>query len=228
MEQVVETLTAQVSSGAWAPGERLPSSAELCKELDVGRSTAREAVQVLVHRGLLEARQGSGTYVRTDDSGLPLSLRLRRAAALDVYEARRGLEVEAARLAALRRSEEDLTVLQAASAGRREARARGALPEWAQADLALHRAVFAATHNPVMIALFDSFADAQRQAFEDQTQDPLSDVDTAAQHEALVAAVAARDAVAAVAATRSYLDMCQADLRGPRGGQSLSAQQGRE
>lgn len=228
MQQVVQTLTAEVSSGAWAPGDRLPSLVGLCAELDVGRSTMREAVQVLVHRGLLEARQGSGTFVRADDSGLPLSLRLSRAAALDVYEARRGLEVEAARLAALRRSEEDLAVLHAAATGRREARARGVVPEWALADLALHRAIFAATHNPVLGALFDSFADAQRQAFEDQTQDPVSDVDTAAQHEALVASVAARDPVAAVAATCSYLDMCEADLRRLDGGQFRPhAEQGR-
>lgn len=215
VEQVVEALTGQVSSGTWAPGDRLPSLVELCTELDVGRSTLREAVQVLVHRGLLDARQGSGTFVRADDSGLPLALRLTRAAALDVYEARRGLEVEAARLAALRRSEEDLAVLRAAAAGRREAQVRGAVPEWALADLALHRAVFAATHNPVLGALFDSFADAQKQAFEDQTHDPVSDVDTAAQHEALVAAIAAQDASAAIMATHSYLDMCEADLRQP-------------
>lgn len=220
VEQVVETFTAQVSSGAWAPGDRLPSLVDLSAELDVGRSTVREAVQALVHRGLLEARQGAGTFVRDDESGLPLALRLRRAAALDVYEARRGLEIEAARLAALRRSEDDLAVLQEAASGRREARARGAVPEWARADLALHRAVFTATHNPVLSALFDSFADAQRQAFEDQTQDPVTDVDTAAQHDALVAAVVAQDAAAAVTATCSYLDLCEVDLRrlvGPPG-----------
>ena len=210
---MIAELTAQLANGVWVPGERLPSLTDLCAELDVSRSTMREAVQALAHRGVLEARQGSGTFVRADDTDLPLGVRLRRAAVLDVYEARRGLEVEAARLAAVRRSEEDLAALWAAAQGRRDARTAGVVAEWALADLALHRSVFAATHNPVLAHLFDSFADAQRQAFEDATADPVPQVDTAVEHDALVEAIAAGDPVAAVGATRSYLDTCETDLR---------------
>jgi GntR family transcriptional repressor for pyruvate dehydrogenase complex len=217
--QVIEELVAQVTAGVWGPGDRLPSLTDLCVELDVGRSTLREAVQALAHRGVLEARQGSGTFVRAEDTGLPLGVRLRRAAVLDVYEARRGLEVEAARLAATRRSAEDLGALVAAAEGRRHARTAGVVTEWALADVALHRAVFAATHNPVLAHLFDSFADAQRQAFEDATADPVSRVDTAPEHDALVDAIAAGDPVAAVTATRSYLDTCETDLRNLLAGQ---------
>ncbi len=211
--QVVASLSAQVLDGVWTPGQRLPSLAELGEELDVGLSTIREAVQVLVHRGVLESRQGAGTFVRADQSDLPLSLRLTRAAALDVYEARRSVEVEGARLAALRRTETDLVALRAAAATRARARLCGGLSEWASADLDLHRAVFAATHNPILGVLFDSFADAQAAAFTNQSLDPGSDVDTAAEHEQLVEAVADRDPTAAVAATLSYLDQCEADLR---------------
>lgn len=213
VDQVVETLSAQVLTGAWPPATRLPSLTDLGAELDVGLSTVREAVQVLVHRGVLESRQGSGTYVRMDESDLPLALRLRRAAALDVYEARRSVEVEAARLAATRRTDGDLRTLRSALDLRRAAQAVGAISEWALADLDLHRAVLAATHNPVLGILFDSFADAQQQAFTDQSLDPASEVDTSAQHEALVDAIADRDLDAAVAATMSYLDQCEADLR---------------
>ncbi len=211
--QVVASLSDQVLDGAWVPGERLPSLVELGGELDVGLSTVREAVQVLVHRGVLESRQGSGTFVRADQSDLPLSLRLARAATLDVYEARRSIEVEGARLAALRRTDTDLVTLRAAATRRAQARLCGGLSEWALADLDLHRAVLAATHNPVLGVLFDSFADAQAQAFTDQSLDPGSDVDTAAEHEQLVDAIADRDPTAAVAATLSYLDQCEADLR---------------
>lgn len=211
--QVVTSLSDQVVDGTWAPGERLPSLAELGGELDVGLSTVREAVQVLVHRGVLESRQGAGTFVRVDPSDLPLSLRLRRAAILDVYEARRSIEVEGARLAALRRTDSDLVVLRAAAAQRIRARVGGGLSEWASADLDLHRAVLAATQNPVLGVLFDSFADAQVQAFTDQSLDPASEVDTAAEHDQLVEAIADRDPTAAVAVTLSYLDQCEADLR---------------
>ncbi len=213
MAQVVALLSDQVLDGVWVPGERLPSLVDLGSELDVGLSTVREAVQALVHRGVLESRQGAGTFVRADQSDFPLSLRLARAATLDVYEARRSIEVEGARLAAIRRTGADLVTLRTTAARREQARLGGGLSEWALADLDLHRAVLAATHNPVLGVLFDSFADAQAQAFTDQSLDPGSEVDTAAAHGQLVEAIADRDPTAAVAATVSYLDEAEADLR---------------
>ncbi len=56
MAQVVASLSDQVLGGVWVPGERLPSLVDLGGELDVGLSTVREAVQVLVHRGLMVIR----------------------------------------------------------------------------------------------------------------------------------------------------------------------------
>ena len=157
VEQVIDRIGRAIGSGRWGTGDRLPSVAELAVELDVGRSTVREAVQALAHRGVLDVQQGRGTFVAaTDAQGL--GWWLRRAEVLDVYEARRGLEVDAARLAALRRSDDDLAALQAAIRDRRAAQAAGAVSEWAAADLALHRAVFAATHNPVLGRVFDALA----------------------------------------------------------------------
>lgn len=210
VEQVIAEIAGQIDTGTWPPGHRLPSVAELAVELDVGRSTVREAVQALAHRGVLDVVQGRGTFV-TPAAGD--ALRLQRTEALDVYEARRGLEVEAARLAALRRDDDDLVALRRAAATRREARSAGVVSEWAAADLELHRAVFAATHNPVLQRLFDTLADAQIVAFTRQTHDPGSSVDTSAEHDALVVAVSERDPLAAMTAARGYLEACEADLR---------------
>ena len=219
VEQVIDALTAPIESGEWPPGHRLPAVTGLAAELEVGRSTVREAVQALAHRGLLEVAQGRGTFVAepAPDQGT-WTLRLRRTATLDVYEARRGPEIEAARLAALRRTDDDLAAIEAASADRRAARTCGAIGEWAAADLALHRAVVAATHNPVLGRLFDALADGVHDSFTQQDADPGSGVDTAAEHDALVAAIAARDPEAAAAATRGYLDACEHELRGLLGG----------
>jgi len=212
VEQVIDALTAPVTSGEWPPGHRLPSVAELAAELEVGRSTVREAVQALAHRGLLEVAQGRGTFV-ADPGTDAWALRLERSRARDVYEARRGPEIEAARLAANRRTDDDLAVIEDAAAARRAARTRGAVGEWAAADLALHRAVVAATHNPVLLRVFDALADGVHDTFTHQSADPDSGVDTADEHEALVAAVARRDPDAAADATRAYLDACEAELR---------------
>ncbi|MEJ2860351.1 FadR/GntR family transcriptional regulator [Actinomycetospora flava] len=219
VEQVIDALTAPIESGEWPPGHRLPAVTDLAAELEVGRSTVREAVQALAHRGLLEVAQGRGTFVADPGPGQWI-LQLRRSAALDVYEARRGPEIEAARLAALRRTDDDLAAIEAAVAERRAARTCGAVGEWAAADLALHRAVVAATHNPVLGRLFDALADGVHDSFTHQSADPGSGVDTADEHDALVDAIARRDPEAAAAATRGYLDACEGELRVLLGGAS--------
>ena len=82
-ELAVSQLRDQVLSGQWAVGARLPAETELAQRLEVGRSTVREAVRALVHAGLLETRQGSGTYVRSVTPGSEWESRLRRAAILE-------------------------------------------------------------------------------------------------------------------------------------------------
>src|SRR4051812_50116078 len=63
IDQVIEQLRAQITTGTWAIGTRIPTEAELAQLTGTSRNTVREAVQSLVHSGLLERRQGSGTYV---------------------------------------------------------------------------------------------------------------------------------------------------------------------
>ena len=70
-ESAAESLRAEILSGRWAVGERIPNETALTELLAVSRGTVREAVRVLISKGLLDARQGSGTYVRStvDASG---------------------------------------------------------------------------------------------------------------------------------------------------------------
>ncbi|MEM5543667.1 GntR family transcriptional regulator [Sulfitobacter sp. AS92] len=59
-----DTLTARIAAGDWTPDQPIPSEARLAREFDVSVGTVRKAVDGLVGEGLLERRQGSGTYVR--------------------------------------------------------------------------------------------------------------------------------------------------------------------
>src|SRR6187431_3731034 len=61
--QVIARLRQQITSGAWPVGSRIPTEPELVEQLGVARNTVREAVRALAHNGLLDIRQGSGTYV---------------------------------------------------------------------------------------------------------------------------------------------------------------------
>ncbi len=62
-DQVITELRNQITSGEWPVGSRIPTEPELVEQLGVARNTVREAVRALAHNGLLDIRQGSGTYV---------------------------------------------------------------------------------------------------------------------------------------------------------------------
>ena len=67
--QVSELLHREIAAGHWVPGERLPTECQLAQDLDVAVGTLRKALKVLEDDGLLERRQGSGTYVRKPPEG---------------------------------------------------------------------------------------------------------------------------------------------------------------
>ncbi|MYW92614.1 FadR family transcriptional regulator [Amycolatopsis rubida] len=203
---LVDAATAElrrlIGEGEWPVGAKLPNEVELSKLLGVGRSTAREAVRALISAGQLYSQQGSGTYVASETALSDLDRKLRTAQAIDVYEVRVALEVEAGILAATRRTAADLEALRAALAARDRA---GSLPELLDADLAFHRAVVLAAHNPVLIDVFDSFLDAMRAVAGSITTLDAAGTDTDDLHRShhdLVAAIDAGDPDAAARATR--------------------------
>ena len=214
VELVAAQLREQVASGAWPVGSRLPTEAELGRQLQVGRSTLREAVRVLVHVGLLETRQGAGTFVRAAVPASPWDARLRRAEILEVYEVRQALELRAAVLAAERRTSADLQRLDRALAARNAARARARDAAYVEADLAFHEAVVAAAHNPVLEELFASFVAPLREGLHKLVADEeMADVDSTDAHVELVSAIRAGDAGAAERATSANLDGTATALR---------------
>src|SRR4051812_39842076 len=111
-DQVIARLRAQITSGEWPVGSRIPTEPELVERLGVARNTVREAVRALAHNGLLDIRQGSGTYVvATSELAGVMQRRFADAEPRHVAELRSALEASAARLAAPRRTEHDLELL---------------------------------------------------------------------------------------------------------------------
>ncbi len=214
VELAVRQLHEQLHAGRWEVGTRLPAEPELAQQLGVGRSTLREAVRALAHAGMLETRQGSGTYVRSLDPGSGWEPLLRRAAVLEVYEVREALEVQAARLAADRRTDADVADLRTRLAARDSARQHARDSRFVEADLAFHRTVIAAAHNRLLMDMFESFASVLREALVAVVSDRhLDDVDVAPTHARLVAAIEAGDAGAAERATREHIRPTAAVLR---------------
>ncbi|GGT86866.1 FadR/GntR family transcriptional regulator [Streptomyces violascens] len=218
VEQATARLREQIVGEEWPVGTKLPGETSLAQLLGVGRSTVREALRALAGAGLVQARQGSGVFVIATKPKEDWSTQLRRAAVADVYEVRMVMEVEAAQLAALRRTEEDLTAMKSALAGRRSALS-GSNAEFVDADIALHAAVVASAHNPVLTALFAEFVPALRQGLIDLVE--LLDLRTKepdhseAGHAALVDAIAEGDPEAAGRTLREELRRTLTQLQAP-------------
>ena len=206
IEQVIDQLREQITSGQWPVGFRIPTETELSQLTATSRNTVREAVQSLVHAGLLERRQGSGTYVlAASELAGAVSRRVAAARYVDVLEVRRALEVGAARLAAQRRTESDVELLEGLLARRSAAHDRGDLDATVGADVALHRAIARAGHNPVLSELYENLIDALhenvRQNVQDHPEVPDDD------HADLVRAIADGDGDAAAREAARFLDV---------------------
>ncbi|MEU9098675.1 FCD domain-containing protein [Streptomyces sp. NPDC048361] len=216
VEQATDRLRQQIVGQEWPVGTKLPGENALAQALGVGRSTVREALRALAGAGLVQARQGAGVFVISTTPEENWSTQLRRAAVADVYEVRMLMEVEAAQLAARRRTAADLTAIEAALAGRRSV-GSGSTAEFVDADIALHAAVVAAAHNPVLTALFTEFVPALRQGLIGlvdllglRSHDPQHG-DTG--HAALVAAIIGGDPEAAAHSVREELNRTLAQLQ---------------
>jgi GntR family transcriptional repressor for pyruvate dehydrogenase complex len=111
--QVARKLVEYLLSGAVEPGARMPSERQLAEAFGVGRSAMREAIKALSLIGLVEVRQGDGTYLRKADSALlpeviEWGLLLGERRTMDLVEARQEIEIVIAGLAARRRTEKDI------------------------------------------------------------------------------------------------------------------------
>ncbi|GAA3739286.1 FadR/GntR family transcriptional regulator [Streptomyces tremellae] len=168
-DQVIAQLRNQITSGEWPVGTRVPTEPELAEQLGVARNTVREAVRALAHNGLLDIRQGSGTYVvATSELAGVMHRRFAGADARSVAEVRATLESSAARLAAARRTERDLRQLDVLLERRADAWHAADVEAFVAADSALHLAVVSAAHNEVLTALYADLGDVVREALRDQ------------------------------------------------------------
>lgn len=159
-DQVLETLQSQISSGLWKVGDRLPSEGELAERYGVNRLTVRVALQKLNALGIVETRSGSGTHVIEFDFENYLRMASKFYAQSDmmknVTEFRNHMEIECARLACERATEEDLAELERLALEHRRVWMETDGVEhdvWcrsvADADLAFHEQVVRMSHNPL-------------------------------------------------------------------------------
>ncbi|OHV82694.1 FadR/GntR family transcriptional regulator [Rhizobium sp. LCM 4573] len=162
VSQVGESLRQAISSGQYSPGDKLPSEVELTETHHVSRTVIREAVAALRSDGLVEVRQGAGIFVLGGEASPSASGRkidrARVSSDLEVLEIRTPVEIEAAGLAALRRSPAQEEAI--FECHRNILRCIENDRSIRDADLALHVAIAEATNNPLFGQFLESHGPA--------------------------------------------------------------------
>lgn len=157
-DQVVTQVREMIHSGELRPGDRLPAERELAKLLGISRPSLRAGLRSLSAMGVLKSRHGSGTFIADGPPALesePLSIlaALHGFTTREMFEARSVLEVALAGLAAERRTDEHLAAIAEEVT---EMYASVENPhQYLLHDIRFHRAVAAASRNPILVALME-------------------------------------------------------------------------
>lgn len=167
-DYVVEKLKEGIISGEYKSGDQLPPEGVLCELFSVSRITVREALKKLNMMGLVEIKQGKGTFVKTVDLGLfmkPL-FQLIDFEEIDVeviYTAREYIEGGTAYLAASARTDAELAVLRSLLQSIRQCIVQQDAVKLYEYDQAFHMQIAKAAHNPILLSILQ----------------PLEEIDTA-------------------------------------------------
>ncbi len=210
-DRVTKLLVDQIRSGYYPVNARLPTEKFMTEQYGVSRTVVREAISRLKSEGLVDTRQGSGTIVL--DPKAAQVFRLARdeanpaAGVVRIIELRRGIEAEMAALAAERRTAAQMNVIRRALKAIDRAVEEGG--DGVEADLEFHLAISRAAGNPYFTELLSMLTHALQDAIritrtnEARRADLAADV--RAEHEAIAAAIEARDPGAAREAAHAHM-----------------------
>lgn len=220
-DAIAASLERRILEGSLRAGDRLPPERELAAELGVSRPSLREAIQKLASKGLLQSRQGGGTFVTDclestfydpwqEMIGAHPNLRD------DLLEFRRMLEGQAAEWAAERATEADLKRLSETFAALSQAFDGNDLDRRSNCDIAFHQAISEASHN----ALIGHLAAAMLRLMHDNIRLNLGELNGVpgaagllkSQHQALFDAIREHKPAAARAAAQTHIDFVQETL----------------
>lgn len=213
---IASAIARAIREGQHRPGERLPAERDLAERFGGARGTIRAALDRLERQGLIVRRVGSGTFVT--EAASPGGDVSDLTSPQELLEARRALEPQLVRLAVRKATPRDLALLDEALTALETCGAD--IDRFGAGDLLFHERLAAATHNPLMQALFrqvnrvrghQHWRDIQHQTL---TRARIDDYHR--QHRALLRAIAARDADQAERLATAHLDEAEHDMMNRR------------
>ena len=207
-EHIVEQIRALIREGRWAPGDQIPPERELAERFRVSRTSVREALRALEMQGVIDSRQGGGTFVRTADTEAlvpPLAaaiLRGRRELA-EVLEVRELIEPGIARQAAQRATEEHIVELERLLQRQHDCIAHGR--SFVEEDTAFHYTLARAADNHILLRLHNVILDLLRESRQSYLHVPDRPQLSLRGHEAILSAVRAHDPERAYGASLAHI-----------------------
>ena len=217
-DMVVRELKKYFAGDEIKEGDKLPTEKRLCEQLDVGRSTVREAIKALQVMGYVKIIPGKGAFLARKGLETPLHQIFswfgdHKPELTDIIDVRMQLEPLAVRLAIERGEAEELRRIDALRVkyeGSLEAKADGEV--LAGLDAEFHKALFAASHNMLLISLNAVVMEASR-AFRSRSFSVRSHAENAVEpHRKIVAAIQAKDARSAQKHMRDHLYKALEDM----------------
>lgn len=207
---VASSITREIAQGRLKPGDQLPTEQALATTFGVSRNVVREAIARLRSEGRIWSQQGRGAFVADASNATVLTIDYEALSKADsfrsLFELRGILEVQAAALAAQRRTDADLKAMKGAMDAMRAA-PYGSVA-WLKNDLEFHRAVSNATQNAYigqfLVFVSERVRESILAAGNQQGSDDMAST-TLGEHERILAAIKARDGDEARAAMQDHL-----------------------
>jgi GntR family transcriptional regulator, transcriptional repressor for pyruvate dehydrogenase complex len=211
-DSFIAEIERQIQTGELQGGARLPSESELSTRFGVGRSTVREAMKALSHKGIVEISVGRGSFVRPDareqlSGARVLRVRLHDSRVQEVYEARKILEVELAGLASQRATPEDIAEIKAALAEMQ--RTLDDDKAFTAADVRFHVAVAHAAKNGPLEQFYSFAGDLVSEVIQDVIKLPSVKANSILLHTATCEAITRGDVAAARASVQNHMQYVQ-------------------
>lgn len=204
-----------IQQGKLKPGDRIPPERELARQLGVSRASVRGGLRFLGAIGVLTSRHGSGTYVADgppalDSEPLKMLAALHGFTAEKIFEARRVIEIAVAGLAAEQATDAHLSKL--AEEVTETYAALQDPPEYLLHDFGFHRAVAAASGNPILATIMEMISEVLYQRRRKTLNQARDLKDSADMHRQIYRAIRARDAAAARTAMSEHLMLAERDF----------------
>jgi GntR family transcriptional regulator, transcriptional repressor for pyruvate dehydrogenase complex len=221
VEEIIESFKEKLISGELKPGDKLPSEAQLMEQFGVGRTALREAIKMLSALGVIDVRQGDGSYIMKGSSATTMSplvfaVLLESGMNWELLELRTLLETGYCQLAADKATAEDMRMIEEAAFDFEEKVRMDDrdVDDLTKADIKFHFAILNATHNPMVVKI----SGAVEELFFGSIKKTISQIEGRKWgvdgHRNIIAAIKVNDPEQILGAVKMSLERWSRDLNG--------------